>query len=409
MLTVTAIKNLKPKEKAYRQLDRDGLYLLVEPTGQKKWQYRFTWEAAGKKTRPWQSLGSFPTVSLEKAREMAFESKKLLASGINPIHHKQERKAEAVSKQKAIQEHAQRMSFKECYDEYCRFKTTVHGNTKAAWQYDTLKKHNERFSNYVLPLIGDKAVEDLTEADLRDVLLKIQAHGTLVNRNKVRTVFNGLFDYAAGKGYIKHNIARLIPNSVFVKHEPENFKHVTTEVEFANVVKQIFSINATFEVKKAVELALLVFMRPSNVAGLKWSQVDFEQRMITIEAEEMKKRREFLIPLSDQAIGILEQLQPLTAHSSFVFHSPYGTGKPISRDSLSNALRRNGVTEISPHGMRHTASTLLHEKGFNSDAIELQLSHVISGVRGVYNKAQYIEQRKQMMQSWSDFVYALAG
>jgi integrase len=404
MLTVTKINSLKPKDKPYREADRDGLYLLVEPAGQKKWQFRFSWEEAGNKSRPWQSLGSFPAIGLEKARQLAQISHQLLAEGINPIQHAKKQKIERENEVLHQKVQLARMTFSDCYDEYCHFKTIPRGDAKAAWHFDTLKKHNERFKNFVLPVLGDCFLEDVTEANLRDVLLSIQEHGTLVNRNKVRTVFNGMFDYAVGKGYIKHNIAKLIPNSVFVKHEATHFKHVTSDEDFAEVVRGVYDIQALFEVKQALKLALFTFLRPSNVAGLKWSQVDIDAKLITISASEMKMSREFVIPLATQALTLLEEIHPFTGHTPYVFYSPNSTGKGISRDSLSNALRRNGMTQISPHGLRHTASTLLHEKGFSSDAIELQLSHVIGGVRGVYNKARYLDQRREMMQAWADMI-----
>lgn len=406
MLTDTAVQKLKPKDKPYRKSDRDGLYILVEPTGRKKWQFRFTWDVDNKKQRPWQSLGSYPAVSLRQARTLALDSRALLEQGINPIQHRKLKPdaEKSMSDSLNASQQPKGLSFKEVYDEYCKFKSTAHGQSKPAWQYDTLKKHNERFHNYVLPVLGKALVQDITESDLRDVLLAIQEHGTLVNRNKVKTVFNGLFDYAAGKGYIKNNIAALIPKSVFVKHEPKNYKHVTTEQEFLEVVRKLKNINASYEVVQAIRFALLVFLRPVNVVSLRWEQIDFENRLITISAEEMKQSRDFMIPISIQVNRILSDMLSLTGHSDFVFYSPYSTGKPISRDSLGNALRRNGITEISPHGFRHTASTILHERGYSSDAIELQLSHVIGGVKGVYNKAQYLEQRREMMQDWGDYV-----
>lgn len=404
MLTDTAIQKLKVKQKPYREVDRDGLYLLIEPTGKKKWQFRFTWEENGKKKRPWQSLGAYPALSLKQARIRVLESKELLEKGINPIQYKKNLKLQVLEDAKQSKSATEKVLFKDVYDEFCNFKTTTHGQSKPSWNYDTLKKHNERFHNYVLPKLAAKPVDEITEADLRDVLLAIQAHGTLVNRNKVKTVFNGLFDYAAGKGYIPNNIAALIPKSVFVKHQPKNFKHVTTDQEFKVVLKKIANMNGTFEVIQAIKLSMHIFLRPANVASLLWSQIDFENRLITIEAEQMKQERDFIVPLSYQVIELLKSIHELTGYSSYVFNSPYSNGKPISRDSLGNALRRNGIHEISPHGVRHTASTILNEKGYSSDAIEIQLSHIIGGVRGVYNKAQYLDQRREMMQDWSNFV-----
>ncbi|MEA3404425.1 MAG: site-specific integrase [Pseudomonadota bacterium] len=149
-------------------------------------------------------------------------------------------------------------------------------------------------------------------------------------------------------------------------------------------------------------MALLIFTRPGEVAKLKWSEVDLENRQIVKEASAMKMKRVFVIPLSNQAVSILESLMPYTGHTDYVFYSSYRTGRPISTESLGNALRRNGIDEINPHGFRHTASTALNEMGFDADEIELQLSHVVKGTRGVYNKAEKIPQRMKLMQAWAN-------
>jgi integrase len=204
-------------------------------------------------------------------------------------------------------------------------------------------------------------------------------------------------------------VAKYISDALFIRHEANHYKHVTTEAELKGLLKKIKDIKATFEVKACLKLAILTFARPSEVAGLKWSEVNIEENYIEKEQGAMKQRRSFIIPLSRQSLMILDMLRPVTGHTDFVFYSPYGTGKPISTASLTNALRRNGIDEVSPHGFRHTASTALNELGFNADEIELQLSHVIQGVRGVYNKAEKLKQRFTLMQAWADHLDRLSG
>lgn len=415
-LTDVEIRAFKPAKKRYLRPDSEGLNLAVSPKNLKSWVLRY--RLLGKADSMTLGVyGSKPNeLTSKEARVARNNAKLLIASGVSPKPYKAELRAPDVFK--AIQEKELKdavekdetpsKTLNDLYDEFCRFKTTSFGANKPTWQYDTLKKHNERFHNFVLPHLGERQVRDLTEDELTECLLAIQDHGTLVNRNKVRTVFNGLFDYAYGKKYIPRNIAKYISNSPFAKHTPTNFKHVTTPEEFKQIVMQVNDIRATYEVKQALSLALLVFLRPIEVSRLKWEEVDLNLDLITIHSDDMKMGRAHLIPLSEQSKEILSEIQLLTGHTDYVFYSPYGTGKPISRDSLSNALRRNGITEINPHGIRHTASTLLNEMDFDADVIELQLSHVIGGVRGIYNKAQKLENRRLMMQYWSDYVENLS-
>lgn len=413
-LTDVQIKAFKPETKRYLKPDGEGLNLAVSPKGLKSWVLRYRFQGKADMLTIGE-YGSRPGQLTAKQARLAKDNAKLLIErGIDPKHHKPYLQAvdvvEAIKRSQDVDSEPllEKITFSALYDEYCRFKTTSFGERKPAWEYGTLKKHNERFQRYVLPILSDKAVHELTEDDLEQCLLEVQKHGALVSRNKIRTVFNGMFDYAKGKKYADRNIAKYISDSLFAKHKETHYKHVTTEAELRSVVNSIEAISASYEIKQCLRLGLLIFARPSEVSQLKWSHVDIENMVITKPASDMKKNfREFVIPLSAQAAEILREIKPLTGHTTYVFYSPYGTGKAISSNSLANALKRNGVNEVNPHGFRHTASTMLNEMGFSPDAIELQLSHVIGGVRGVYNKAQKLEERSKMMQVWADFIDSL--
>ena len=412
-LTDIKVKALKPKMTRYLIPDGEGLNLAISPKGLKSWvlRYRFNGKADSL------TIGKYGTksdeLSLSQARFIKNNVKLLLDKGIEPKQYKNLLSEESILK--AIQDivkteikmnaNSSSLTFGELYDEFCGFKTAVFGKNKAAWEYGTLKKHNERFNKYVLPKLSDSPLCELTEDDLEDCLLNVQSFGALASRDKIRTVFNGMFDYAKGKKYIDRNIAKYVSDSLFIRRIETHYKHVTTKEELQEIANSLDSLRATYEVKQCLRLGFLLFVRPSEVSQLKWAHVDFNSRMITKPADTMRKNgREFLIPLSKQSLEVLKEIYPLTGHTDFVFYSPYGTGKAISTDSLSNALKRNGIFEINPHGFRHTASTMLNEFGFDKDAIELQLSHVIGGVRGIYNKAQKIEERRHMMQFWADLL-----
>lgn len=402
-LTEAKIKKIKSKDKPFRVPDGNGLYLFVDKNGSKKWQFRFTWVKNGKKTRPWQSLGKYPIVSLKQARMKVIESHGLLEEGINPIQQQRNNSCVLQEQEKQCYE----KSFEEVLNEFFEFKSKPRGENAAYWEYSTLKKHNERFYNYVIPILGNKVFSDVTKDDLKEVLLKIDLKGTLSIRDKVRSVLRGLYEWAEEQKYVSHNKALLIPKFIFSKRKSKNYPHVTTSYELAPIVRDLEHLNSSYEVQNAIKLLMYVFCRPSNVTNLRWEQINFKECLIEIPGAEMKTGKDFLIPLSKQALAIIEEMRPITGHSSYVFLSPYNTSRPVSEGSLVNALKRSGINEIVPHGFRHTASTILNNLKYFSDAIEVQLSHVVPGVRGVYNKAQYLDERKIIMQAWADLIDSL--
>lgn len=404
-LTNLQIKKLKPADKLKKYYDGKGLYLVVHPTGKKKWRFKYRLD----RKEQMYVIGEYGQIdgqfTLAKAREELVRLRVLVAKGINPAQlRKDEKEANLKDLEKRKKEKAGK-NFEDTWDEYQVFMTSSFGGTPPRWQQDTLQKHQLRINKYVLPVIGKRKIDSITHDDLTDILLTIQdEHGALSVVKKVKEIFKGLFDWSAGKKYIPLNVAKLIPESVIRKPKVTHFKHATSNNEFEPVVKKIWGdLSSSYEVQSALKLAILTFMRPINVSNLKWSQVDFENEYILIEANEMKKRREFICPLSSKALSLLDNMQKLTGHTEWVFYSPNSTGKAISRDSLSNALRRNNI-EINTHGFRHTASTLLHEKMCNHEAIELSLAHVIGGTSGIYNKSQLLDERRKVMQIWSDFI-----
>lgn len=161
------------------------------------------------------------------------------------------------------------MTLKQLYEEFAVFKTTEFGDRTPDWQEDTLHKHNLRFEKHVFPLLGDKSVIEIAENDLEDCLLQVQTHGMLVNRNKIKSVFNILFKYAKSKRYIDRDIAKYVSDALFIKHEAKHYKYVATEAELSVLLKKIKDLKASFEVKACIQLAILTFARPSEVAGMK--------------------------------------------------------------------------------------------------------------------------------------------
>ena len=413
--TVTYLNNLKPRDKRYSVADAGvkGLIIEVMPTGSKVFRFRYKLDGKRKMLK----VGDYPALSLADARRRVDGFRELMVQNIDPLDN-QRLEAEKRKQKSEQQEQASKLiTFSSAYDAFVKFKTTAHGTNKPAWSYGTAKKHNERFSNYVLPMLGARPLEELTEAELEEVLLAVQEHGTLVNRNKIRTVFNGMFGWCYGQRYknsqqrwINRNIAKFITNEIFPTHSSTGYKSLTKKGELKTFLQQLSEVRGSFEVVTALRLAVHLMVRPSNVVGLSWNQIDFENKVINYQAGEMKSGRAFEVPMSQQVINILESIHPLTGHSDFVFLSPYGNcDKPISRDSLSNCLRRNEITNVSPHGLRHTASTTLNELGQDKFVIEMALAHSVRGVAGVYNLSDRTLQREKLMQVWSDHLEGLTS
>lgn len=403
MLTALQIKGFKPSRGVYRKADINGLYLTVYPNGKKKWEFRFVSPTNSK--RRTLRLGDLDFLSLSQARDEVFALNKMLCQGLDPIEEKRKLEFEKKKELEIEQRLNSRIIFAQLYEEFAAFCSTSFGGNAPRWVPYTRQKHDERFGNHVLPYIGVKAVEDITEDDITEILLAIQSRGTLSIRDKVRQVLSSVFQFAFDKKYCQKNVMKFLPVSVFIKQEVNHFKHLTTDVELRDFLYQISNLNASFEVTCAIKLGIMFFLRPSELVSLRWVDVDFNERLANVYSSKIKQNH--LVPLSDQAIELLLNLRSFTGHSQFVFLSSYNPYSHISRDSLGNALRRHGITNVHPHGFRHTASTILNEMGFNGDAIELQLSHKTLGVRGIYNKAQRLDERRSLMQAWADHLVKL--
>ncbi len=405
-LTDTAIKKLKSTAKRFRKADSEGLYLDVKPSGKKTFLYRI--RLNGKDS--FMSLGDYPLISLKQARQLRDENVLLVQQGINPIEHKRQQRAEQQA-EAVVNQLQNEFSFSKLLDEFARFKTASVNGNKPSWSYETLHKHELRLKKHVIPMLGELPVSKITEMDLERVLLAIQDHGTLANRNKVFTLFKLVFKYAKGKRYISRNIALEANTDDLIKHTPKSFKHVTTEKDLAKLVRQLDGLQSTFEVKQCLIMGLHIFSRPSEVVRLRWNQIDFEAGLIDLEITKTRTNNEINIlqtPMSQQVRELLQSLYEVTGETDYVFCTPYGgRNAPISRDSLSNALRKNGIDNVNPHGFRHTASTALNNLGFDADEIEIQLSHSIKGTRGVYNSAKKLGQRKRLLQAWSNHLSGL--
>ena len=407
LLTHTAVLKLKFTSNRYRKTDYDGLIIEVSPSQSKIWKYRYSFDGKRKMI----TLGHFPQIGLSEARQLRNEAKSKVFNGTDPGKTKSKVNNDSTERSASSGEvSSQDPSFCEVFDIFARRKTTQYGNNKPEWSSNTYSTHLKRLSKHVFPFFGDYAINKIDTDLLQERLLSIQKHGTLETRDKIHTIFKQVFDYAKACKLIQKNPVLEISTALFAKKNSTNYKHVTTKSELKEVIQKIDSLKGGFEIVSCIQLSMHIFLRASEISGMRWDEVDFDSNVISRETTKSAKTNEpkvLLIPMSTQVVNMLKELHVFTGHTEYVFKSQKTTGH-IDSGSLNKNIRDNGLNgQLTLHGMRHTASTFLHEMDFNSDDIELQLNHEIKGIRGVYNKAKRLEPRRLMMQAWSDLLAGL--
>lgn len=397
-LTDTKVKKLKPEQKLYRIADSNGLAIEVKPSGVKVWRFRYRFD--GKASM--MSLGSYPIVTLADARSKRDEARALLASGINPTLHNKELQEQRKLAALTVEAEQDKMSFNDLF-------LLWHEHNSDNWSYAHARDIRERIDKHLIPHIGFMALDDIKPMDVIKALKIIEQGGRVETTRRVKQYANRIFKFGIGFGHCERNPASELPDDIFQKAEKSNYAHTTDPKVLTQILKAIDDYAGDIVTKKALELAPYVFLRSKELAGLEWGEVNFERGVIEIPAERMKKKRAHLVPISSKVKEILEYMHPLSGDSKYIFPSPRTNARPLNEQTLNPALHRLGFKNIQTfHGFRHTASTLLNEMGFIGDIIEKQLAHEETNkVRGAYNKAQYIDQRKEMMQEWAKFLDAL--
>ena len=395
MLSHAVLKNLQPKDKLYRKTDSNGLLIEVKPSGVKVWRYRYRYPAGGKETMI--SLGEYPRVSLKEARQLRDEARRLLDSGLNPKDHlfkQAEDEAGEVIENKPL--------FSAVYEEWL----ALHD---AEWSPGYALDLDQRCRGHLLPYIGHLPIDEITASVMLDTFKRIEARGTLNMLKKVRGYAGRVFRFGVGMGYCDRDPTRDLPNDVFRRETPKNFAHTIDPKRLGEILRAIDSYGGYYSTKRALQIMPYLFLRPaSELLQLQWGFFDWDQDLIILPAELMKKRREHVVPMARQVKAFFaEMFETRRLDMDWVFPSSFANGRPISETALRKGLVSVGVdrSEQVPHGFRHTASTLLNEAGWDYDAIERQLAHLDTNrVRGTYNKAQYMDKRRKMMQWWADYL-----
>lgn len=391
MLTDTAIKNIKAQDKAVKYFDAGGLFLFVPKTGKKLWRFRYFFEGKEKLL----SLGEYPYITLKLAREMREAAKGQLAIGIDPSNHKKAIKTAIISTQNNSFEIIAREWF---------------NHNKHSWAEAHAKKILAMLEKNAFPLIGGKDMATLTAQELSTVLDHIEARGALETAHRLLQICSQISRYAIVKGgRAEYNIAENLKGSL-KKVIKGNFASLKEPSAIGGLLLNIDSYEGSFIVKTALQIAPYVFVRPSELRQAPWSEFNLDEAEWRIPAERMKMKQVHIVPLAKQVVELLRGLQPFTEHTGLLFPSPRANTRPISDVTLLASLRRMGYSkeEMTVHGFRSMASTLLNEQGYNSDHIERQLAHGGGNrIRAVYNYAQYLPERKKMMQEWADYLDSL--
>jgi integrase len=392
-LTDTQLRGLKPVEKPKKFADGGGLYLLLTPSGGRLW--RLDYRHGG--LRKTLALGSYPAVSLKEVRTRRAEAKLQLAQGTDPAAHKQAAKVEAQAR---LENTFERIS--EQWLE--RFKT--------AWSPSVKRAKKSRFERYVLPFIGGKQIDEITVADVRSVLQRILDIGSPTAARSALQDVSNVFRFGIARGLVQFDIAAGLRGSL----PPIRTRHFPAITEPRRVGELMRAI-CTFPGNKLIGLALrmvaLTMVRSNELRKAEWSEIDFENSVWRIPAGRMKKGRAHIVPLSRQALELFREVRRFTGHCEHVFPALQSNGKRdacLSDASLLAGLRRLGYgpDEMTCHGFRSMASTLLNERGYRSDLIERQLAHCESSdVRAAYNHAEYLTERRAMLQEYADFLDVL--
>ena len=392
MLTELGCKNFKPKDKAYKKFDGGGLFLFIKSNGRKYWHLKY--RIAGKEKLL--ALGVYPEVSLSDARSKRSMYREKIKEGIDPIQEK--RQVRSTLKQK------QDNTFEKVALEWLEKWSHGREGREASIRLSRLKRH-------IFSYLGNIPIQDITTEDLISVVKRIEGKGTLAEAEKTRGIVNLIFKYAVATSRIKHNIMADTVGAykvAVVKHFP-----CFNEKEFGEFLKNFDSFRGNPLTKLALKLLILTFLRSESIRLARWEEFDFEKSIWRVPAEHMKMKRLHIVPLSKQALTVLDEIKKIRGGNAagLLFPSYTDPLKPISDNTLSKALRDQGYQgKATPHGMRATASTILNEKGFRSDVIEIQLAHCEQNkVRDSYNHAQYLQERREMMDWWGDFVGKLEG
>ncbi|WP_415900539.1 integrase domain-containing protein [Neptuniibacter sp. QD48_11] len=386
-LTNTQVKNAKPSVKEYNLADGDGLALRVKPNGSKIWIFNYTRPYTKKRANI--SFGTYPEVSIAAARKKRFEARALIADGVDPKQKRDTDRQEQVFKQVN--------TLAAVVESWFEIK-------RATISPDYAEDIINSLHNHVLPKLGSYPVAEITAPSVIDVLKPLAGSGKLEMTKRICSRLNQVMTFATNTGLIQANPLAGIKHAF---ESPSVTNNPTLKPdELPLLMSQVADANIRVITRHLIRWQLHTMTRPGEAAGARWEEIDLDKGIWVIPAERMKKRKEHVVPLTRQTISILEKLKLYSANSPYLFPSDISAKKPVNASTANVALKRMGFKDrLTAHGMRSIASTALNEQGFDPDLVEAALAHTDKNqVRATYNKANYIDRRREMMQWWSDLI-----
>ncbi|EMY6536420.1 tyrosine-type recombinase/integrase [Salmonella enterica] len=384
LLSAPAVQKAKPTDKDYEIPDGNGLTLSVRKSGKKIWRFRY--QRPGSSARTNITLGYYPALTLAAARTLHDEYLDLLALGIDP----KKREKELAEQEQLITDS---LFINVATRWFAIKKTSGISEIHAGDIWRSLEKN-------VFPVIGQTPVTELKAQTLIAALEPVRARGALETLRRLTQRINEVMVFAVNSGLLDASPAATI-GKVFEKPKKQHMATIRPE-RLPELMQRFENTNLTLMTRLLMKWQLLTLVRPGEAAGTMWCEIDIENKLWTIPAERMKKRREHQVPLSAQAIAVLEQLRPLTGHSSLVFPGRVNCSQSMNSETVNKALRRMGYTgELVSHGLRALGSTAMNEAGFQPDVIEAVLAHADTNqTRAAYNRSTYLKQRVEVMDWW---------
>lgn len=383
-LTDAAVRAAKPRSKPYKLADERGMFLLVQPAGGRWWRLKYRIDGREKSL----SLGTYPDVSLRKARLRRDEARALVAEGIDPSAQRAQRRRQRAD------------TFEAVANEWFATKSPT-------WAPSNAESVRNRLERWCLPWLGRRSITSITATDLLDVLRRVESHGAIETAHRVRNYCSQIMRFAIATGRAEHDVAADLRGAL---RSPTKGHHaaITDPAALGALLRAIDTFRGTFPVRCALRITPYLFVRPGELRHMEWVELDVDAALWTIPAAKMKTRSDHMVPLAPQVIEVLEELRPLTGSGRYVFPSSRGRLRPMSENTVTVALRRlgYGTEEVTAHGFRATARTLLDEVlGERPDFIEHQLAHAVRDPNGrAYNRTAHLEARRRMMLRWADYL-----
>jgi integrase len=385
-LTDTAIRAAKPTDKQQKLFDGNGLFLLVAPTGTKSWRLKYGFQGKEKLI----TLGLYPLVTLKDARARALTARKLLSDGKDPS---MERKLGMLRLQTTFEIVAREW----------------HEKQAPGWSVGYQQKTLATLIKNVFPYIGSRPITEISTPELLVIVRRLESRGAISSAHAIRSLCSAVFRYAVATGRALRNPVPDIYGAL-TAHVKKHYPAITDPAKVGELMLKIDDYHGMPGVRCALQLMALTFCRTTEIRHAEWSEFDFTDKLWRIPAAKMKMSRDHIVPLSEQAIAVVNYMRMFSDHARYVFLNQRNHSRPLGVSSLINALRIMGYAkeEVTPHGFRSMASTLLNEQGYQPDVIERQLAHVPSNqVRAAYNRAEYLPERRKMMTDWANYLDTL--